>query len=235
MYNTKVDYTKIITKIRRSICLVFSISGGKITSKGSGFIFSEKGIIVTCNHVVKDSDSVVKIKFPDSEIMDAKIVIRDLEHDLVLLKFDDSSRNPLLELDNAKIKEGMPVIFSGFPLTMENLTTHQGILSAILKDPTGITLYLIDGTVNAGNSGCPLMDSEGKVFGVVNAKRREQSSLLEKVEQMTLGALSLHGIDIVQIYKAIISNVQLGIGYAVPSSYIPPHVKKEIKNNKNKK
>ena len=38
-----------------------------------------------------------------------------------------------------------------------------------------------------------------------------------------MGAVSLHGIDLVEIYHALISNVQLGIGYAVPASYIPHH------------
>ena len=38
-----------------------------------------------------------------------------------------------------------------------------------------------------------------------------------------MGAISLHGIDLVEIYHASISNVQLGIGYAVPTSYIPEH------------
>jgi hypothetical protein len=67
------------------------------------------------------------------------------------------------------------------------------------------------------------MNANGEILGVVNAKRRERSDLLTKVEAMTYGAISLHGIDLVEIYQALISNVQLGIGYAVPASYIPEH------------
>jgi hypothetical protein len=67
------------------------------------------------------------------------------------------------------------------------------------------------------------MNSDGELIGVVNAKRRERSDLLSKVESMAMGAVSLHGIDLVEIYQALISNVQLGIGYAVPASYIPEH------------
>ena len=68
------------------------------------------------------------------------------------------------------------------------------------------------------------------MIGVVNAMRREHSALLAQVQQMTTGAISLHGIDLIDIYKALISNVQLGIGYAVPASYIPPHKEMPIKN-----
>ncbi|MCX6792293.1 MAG: serine protease [Candidatus Gottesmanbacteria bacterium] len=220
-----MDYTKIIEKVKPSIALVFVIKNGKIVSKGSGFVYSSKGILVTCNHVISFPDSGVTIKFPNSEdLIDARVAIRDEEHDLALLKFEKSSINPLRQADIKVVKEGMPVFFSGYPLSLTALTTHQGILSAIIKDATGSETYLIDGTVNAGNSGCPLMTETGEVIGVVNAKRREHSDLLSKVEELSTGAVSLHGIDLVEVYQAIISNVQLGIGYAVPSSYIPEHV-----------
>ncbi len=228
-----MDYSNIVAKIKPSIALIYSIISPDKISTGSGFVFAKKGVLVTCNHVVKDAGAIL-IRFPGvTEPIGAKITLRDEEHDLALLKFDDNGREPLPPLDVSEIKEGMPVIFSGYPLNLQDLTTHQGILSAIVKDATGITTYLIDGTVNSGNSGCPLMNADGKVIGIVNAKRRERSDLLSKVEAMGVGALSLHGVDMVEIYQAVINNVQLGIGYAVPASYIPEHkdmesIKKEI-------
>ena len=143
---------------------------------------------------------------------------------MVLLKFDDTTREPLEIASSDIIKEGIPVIFAGYPLGLVSLTTHQGILSAILTDATGVTTYLIDGTVNSGNSGCPLMSEDGKVIGVVNAKRMEHSDLLTKMGEQKIGVISLQGIDLVELFQAIISNVQLGIGYAIPCTYIPkPH------------
>lgn len=223
-----MDYSDIVKKIKPSIALILTLDEkNRPCGTGSGFVFGKKGILVTCNHVIKDAFTTI-IKFPDTPgFMAVKTVLKDEEHDLALLKFDDDKREPLELQDVSVVEEGMQVLFSGYPLSVQHLTTHQGILSAIAQDAVGTTTYLIDGTVNSGNSGCPLMTEDGKVIGVVNAKRQENAVLLEKVQNMQLGAVALHGVDLVAIYQALISNVQLGIGYAVPASYIPEH--KEIK------
>ncbi|MBI4097631.1 MAG: trypsin-like peptidase domain-containing protein [Candidatus Levybacteria bacterium] len=212
----------MIGKIKPSIGLVFAIDPtNKIYGKGSGFVI-EPGILVTCNHVVAVQSANILLQFPDSdEKIAAKVAIRDEEHDLALLKFDKKEIKSLRICKQEEIKEGMAVIFAGYPLDLLSLTTHQGILSTITTDDTGNTVYLIDGTVNSGNSGCPLMNEQGEVIGIVNAKRREQSDLLSEVEKLKSGAISIHGIDMISIYKALIENLQLGIGYAVPSVYIP--------------
>ncbi len=221
-----------VDKVRNSIALVITLNAqNKVTGKGSGFVFYRPGLLVTCNHVV-GSDDNVKIRLVDSsaDFIEAKVAIRDEEHDLALLKYDATKSPdslPLKPLEQSKIIEGIPVLFAGYPLGLFTLTTHQGLLSGITKDSTGITTYLIDGTVNSGNSGCPLMDQDGNVIGVVNAKRRERNDLLNRVEELQLGALSLHGIDLVELYQALISNVQLGMGYAVPCSYIPSYKETE--------
>lgn len=222
-----MDIQAIIRKIKSSIAFIASFdSEKKLLGTGSGFVFWEKNIIVTCSHVVKDATSTV-LKFPGDGFIDGKVVLRDEEHDLALVKFNDSKREPILLGDLDKVVEGMPIVFSGYPFGSDDLTTHQGIISAIVKDTTDITSYLIDGTVNSGNSGCPLLNEDGKVIGVVDAKRRQQNDLLEKVEAMNAGAVSLHGVDMVKIYQALTNNIQLGVGHAVPAKYIPEH--KDIK------
>ncbi len=217
------DYSPIIDKIRPSIAFIFAQNENGSFGQGTGFVYWKKGILVTCNHVIKDSTAIL-IRFPDTPgetFINAQVVIRDEEHDLALLKFEDDVKEPLEQGNEKEVKEGIPVLIAGYPLNISSLTAHQGILSGITKDATGTTVFLIDGTVNSGNSGGPLMNQKGQVIGVVNAKRREQSDLLEKVEIMGMGAMSLHGVDLVEIYQALIRNLQLGIGYAVPCNYIP--------------
>jgi len=218
-----MDIQDIIRKVKPCIAFIASLDSKKqVLGTGSGFVFWEKNILVTCSHVVKDSSSIM-LNFSGAGFIDSKVVLRDDEHDLALLKFNDSSRDPIPMGALDKVVEGMPIVFSGYPFGSEDLTTHQGIISAIVKDATGITSYLLDGTVNSGNSGCPLLNLDGKVIGVVDAKRRNRNDLLERVEGLGVGALSLHGIDIVEIYQALTSNIQLGVGHAVPANYIPEH------------
>jgi S1-C subfamily serine protease len=223
-----MDLSQTVRKVSPSIAKLYCFDAkGDLTNTATGFLYAKKNMLVTCNHVVQGSDRIA-CRFPgdsDETFHTTKVVLNDTEHDLALLKVDVNRAplTPFVKKPGNDVCSGMSVLFSGYPLNLETLTTHQGILSAITKDAVGMTTYLIDGTVNSGNSGCPLMTSTGEVIGVVNAKRRERADLLTKVEQMTLGAVSLHGIDIVEIYQALISNVQLGIGYAVPASYIPTH------------
>lgn len=231
------DFSKTVEKIKNNIALIVELSpDGRVVSKGSGFVFHTSKLLATCYHVVQGEDNKILIRFPDlKDYVPAEVVIKDIEHDLALLKFDVENRTPLKSVPAEEIKEGMPVIFSGYPLTLENLATHQGILSAIIQDATGITTYMIDGTVNSGNSGCPLMNVQGGVIGVVNAKRRENNDILSKVEGLSAGAVSIHSIDLVHIMNALISNVNLGIGYAVPCSYIPTHHEPDINSKPTKK
>jgi S1-C subfamily serine protease len=222
-----MDFCRVIERVAPGIAKVIVLDNDDRLSTGSGFLYGKKGILVTCNHVVQGSKSVV-VRFhgdDDQTVRQAKVVVNDAEHDLALLRLD-VDREPLQALSPKaarNVRPGMPVLFSGYPLSLSALTTHQGILSAVETDAIGVTTYLIDGTVNAGNSGCPLMNENGEVLGVVNAKRREKAAILNEVEEMQASAISLHGVELVAIYKALVSNVQLGIGYAIPASYIPDH------------
>lgn len=222
-----MEYFETISRVKNSIALISTEKG-----VGSGFVFHGDNLLVTCNHVISGCKKIF-IKFLDSEFMNAEIIIRDEEHDLALLKFNDTKlRAPLIFANHEDVKEGMSVIFSGYPLGLKELTTHQGIISAITKDPIGIVTYLIDGTVNRGNSGCPLMNVNGEVIGIINAMRVERGDILNKIQGMEIGAMSLYKTDLVDILQSIIRNFQLGIGYAVPASYIPEY--KIIENdNKN--
>ncbi len=238
------DYPSIIKRVKPSIALILALDAkGELAGTGSGFVFVKKGILVTCNHVVAGANSFLLRFSGSAKLIEGKVVIKDDEHDLALIKFADDTREPLSMGELDKVIEGMPVIFSGYPFSSKDLTTHQGIISAITKDATGITAYLIDGTVNSGNSGCPLMDADGKLIGIVNAKRVVRPDILEKIQNMSIGAISLYDVDLVEIYQALAGNLQLGVGFAIPASYIPEHkemqeineeLKKETDKNQNK-
>lgn len=85
-----MNYSDIISRLKESIGLVVCVDAqNKISSKGSGFVFFKKGIFVTCNHVITPLESAIKIKLDDAgEFIDAKVAIRDEEHDIAILKYD---------------------------------------------------------------------------------------------------------------------------------------------------
>jgi len=234
-----MDLTTVIAKIRESMPLILVADAqNQIVGKGSGFIYHQSNLVVTCAHVVNDvGGGTINLQFPDAPeaFMVAKVVITDHEHDIALLKFEPDKQRTPLEASSTEAAEGTQVLFSGYPFDLMSLTTHQGIISSIVTDPTGMKSYLIDGTVNPGNSGGPLMNTQGQVLGVINATRRNRANLLGRIQTMPVGALSLHGIDMVELYSALVENLQLGVGYAVPSSYIPAHADQKEKAAKVKK
>ena len=229
------DYSDTIKDVKDSVAVVLALdTAGDIVGHGTGFVYRRKGLLVTCNHVVNEAMGVrVRLVDGEKDLISAQIVLRDEEHDLALLTYDEKSRGgePLKLAKFDQITAGMPVIFPGYSVVRSVLTAHQGIISGITEDSTGIVTYMIDGTVNPGNSGGPLLDSSGRIVGVVNARRREANTLLEKVEQLPNGTVTLHGIDTIKMYKALIANLQMGVGYAIPSAYIPEHKAADTPHN----
>ena len=144
----------------------------KQRSMGSGFVISADGYIVTNNHVVDGADEV-KVQFKNNEKpLSAKIIGRDQETDLALLKIDGRSNLPFLEFgDSGKVKVGEWVLAIGNPFGLENTVT-LGIVSAkgrIIGAGPFDNFIQTDASINPGNSGGPLIDLDGKVVGINTA------------------------------------------------------------------
>jgi serine protease Do len=144
----------------------------KQRSMGSGFVISADGYIVTNNHVIDNADEV-KVQFKNNEKpLKAKIVGRDQETDLALLKIEGKTNLPFLEFgDSSKIKVGEWVLAIGNPFGLENTVT-LGIVSAkgrIIGAGPFDNFIQTDASINPGNSGGPLIDLDGKVVGINTA------------------------------------------------------------------
>ena len=144
----------------------------KQRSLGSGFVISPDGFIVTNNHVVDGADEV-KVQFRNNEKpIPAKVIGRDKETDLALLKIEGKSNLPYLEFgDSSKIKVGEWVLAIGNPFGLENTVT-LGIVSAkgrIIGAGPFDNFLQTDASINPGNSGGPLIDLDGKVVGINTA------------------------------------------------------------------
>ena len=146
-------------------------------ASGSGFIVSADGYILTNNHVV-DGASDVRVRLLDRREFKAKVVGRDPNTDVAVIKIDASDLTPAPLGDSEASRVGEWVLAVGNPLG-ENLTftVTQGIISAkgrALGMPgqsrqTIQDFIQTDAAINPGNSGGPLVNVRGEVIGINSA------------------------------------------------------------------
>lgn len=136
--------------------------------RGSGFLISSDGYVVTNNHMVKGATKVM-VTLDDGSTLQAKIVGRDSKTDLALLKLKTSRHLPFIELGESKdVQPGEWVIAVGNPYGLGGTVT-AGIVSARGRDINEgpyDNFIQVDAPINRGNSGGPLFTQDGKVIGV---------------------------------------------------------------------
>jgi S1-C subfamily serine protease len=150
---------------------------------GSGFLWDEKGHVVTNYHVVtsgrKDGrlPSSVKVKLAGmSEALDADVVGVEPEKDIAVLKVRNTRNLPRpIDVGTSNdLQVGQSVLAVGNPFGLDDTLT-TGIVSALGRDVDGIGGRPIhgciqtDAAINPGNSGGPLLDSRGRLIGVNTA------------------------------------------------------------------
>jgi serine protease Do len=143
---------------------------------GTGFIISEDGYVVTNNHVIEGADKI-EVRINNKEKYPAKLVGKDPATDLALLKIEVKQRlTPLPLGDSDRVRVGEWVMAIGDPLNFDKTVT-VGVVSA--KDRSGLTAdaatrsfenYIqTDAAINFGNSGGPLLNTNGEVVGINTA------------------------------------------------------------------
>jgi serine protease Do len=142
-----------------------------VEARGSGFIISADGYIVTNNHVVKDAKTL-SVTLDDGTVLPAKVVGTDPRTDIALLKIDAKKPLPFIQLGNSRdVKPGEWVVAMGNPFGLGGSVT-AGIVSAVSRD-IGAGPYdqfiQVDAPINQGNSGGPLFTQDGKVIGMNTA------------------------------------------------------------------
>jgi len=139
---------------------------------GSGFFISADGFIVTNNHVVANATKIT-VKLSDGRELQARLVGRDQDTDLAVVKVEGSDFKFVSFEEAAEPRVGDWVIAVGNPFGLGGTAT-AGIVSARARDigdgSTPYTDYLqIDAAINRGNSGGPTFDIYGRVIGVNSA------------------------------------------------------------------
>jgi serine protease Do len=145
---------------------------------GSGMILRSQGLVLTNKHIV-DNFVNVKVKTADNTTYEGHVVDFDLQYDLALIKVKTASLNlPVVALaETVKLKPGDRVYAIGSPggkagtLTTGTFTrtTQQG------------SLQISSGLLNPGNSGGPLLNTQGMVVGINKGLLPDQSGLATPV------------------------------------------------------
>jgi serine protease Do len=151
--------------------------GGIAQGTGSGFVYDDRGHILTNNHVVEGAEKIV-ITFHDGEELPAKVVGTDPKTDVAVIKVDSSKYQPAQRGKSSKLKVGELVMAVGTPFELEQTVT-TGIVSALGRNDVGILrngrsagyedFIQTDAAINPGNSGGPLVDMDGRVIGINSA------------------------------------------------------------------
>ncbi|MHB1424231.1 MAG: S1C family serine protease [Gemmataceae bacterium] len=146
-------------------------SQGRVNGMGTGILIDPRGYIVTNQHVVEDV-ALIRVRLADGTASNARVVARDSECDLALLKIDVDHPLPTLTLGTTRdLMVGETVFAIGNAYGYEHTVT-VGVVSAVSRDVSlnkemsYKSLIQTDASINPGNSGGPLLNLHGELIGV---------------------------------------------------------------------
>jgi len=198
-------YSRTVVRVAEKVGpSVVRVEGRRFNSggSGSGFIIAQDGLLVTSAHVVAGAKEL-SVSVPDGQRASAILVGEDVDTDLALLRADLPGNEAVAILGNShNLKRGQLVVAIGNPLGFD-ATVTAGVVSALGRSLRGQAGRLIedviqtDAALNPGNSGGPLVTTQGEVVGVNTAMIGGAQGLCFAVSSNTalfvLGELIVHG------------------------------------------
>lgn len=165
------DFSSVIDETIQGVVSIVTNS-----AKGSGFIISSDGYVITNYHVIAGAKAISVVPYQDSAKI-VELIGYNSNMDIALLKIN-GTYSPLSfgNSDNAEI--GEKVIAMGNPFGL-SFSVTEGIISSLHRvGSNGLKVYIqTDVPLNPGNSGGPLINKQGKVIGINNFKIGEAESL----------------------------------------------------------
>ncbi len=165
--NSIVEITTEVTQTNR---FMQQVTG---EAAGSGVIISKDGYIVTNNHVV-EGGSKFTVRLKNGESYEAKLIGRDPQMDLAVLKIEAEDLSPVTFGSSDALEVGDMTVAIGNPLGTLGGTVTNGIVSALNRElnlgDTTMNLIQTNAAINPGNSGGGLFDGQGNLIGIVVAK-----------------------------------------------------------------
>ncbi|MCI6736983.1 MAG: trypsin-like peptidase domain-containing protein [Intestinibacter sp.] len=154
------------------------------TGVGTGIIVDSNGYILTNSHVISDGQAkTVNVLFSDGSTIDGNVAWYDSQLDLAIIKVEKTGLTAAELGDSDKVSIGDISIAIGNPYGLDLASTvTQGIISGLdrtisTEETTMTGLIQTDASINAGNSGGPLLNESGQVIGINTAKASEGEGL----------------------------------------------------------
>jgi hypothetical protein len=142
---------------------------------GAGF-YVGGGMMLTNAHVLCSDGEPVRVVMADGRETSGHTVRRDDDVDLALVNAGGIDAPALALGDASVLNAGDRVLMAGSPVGMD-FTVHEGMISAMGRVLLGTTYIQLDAKVNPGTSGGPLLDTRGRVVGIVSLKRRDAEGI----------------------------------------------------------
>jgi S1-C subfamily serine protease len=222
-------------------------------SSGTGFMI-ENQYLLTCFHVIASlsmqgtsiqwtAHNDVKVTLASGETLSGTLVSiptnkdgSPLTQDFAVVKLESTPKLPFTKLNLAAESEafqvGDDVVFSGYPLATPGMVTHRGMISGFDAPKN---LIFVQASINKGNSGGALVNSQGHVVGIVSMREggisKGLSDLTKQIDQTaSQGSVRMMGVDSLQATKSIIQTldqyISTGIGYAINIKFARDYINK---------
>jgi hypothetical protein len=184
------------------------------TSSGTGFVVAEGGYILTCQHVIEQSDEI-NVRDAAGAKHKAKVVASDAGNDLCLLHAEELHVKPIPAAPPNSVSAGETIYCLGFPMegVLENQSPVAGngvvaSLRGLKGDPRHLQVTV---PINPGNSGGPILDAYGRWVAVASHKLNDFYSLA-RTESIPQGInFAIKGTLAVPLFDSI-PEVKLPIG-----------------------
>jgi S1-C subfamily serine protease len=175
------EYSRAVTRVVDAIApsvVSISVSADSDSRRrdqgtGSGFVFAEDGLILTNSHVVERAHRV-EVSLRDGRDCPADVVGHDPDTDLAIVRITAGDLTAATLGDSTHLRPGQLVVAIGNPYGFQHTVT-AGVVSALGRSLRSRSGHLIeqviqtDAALNPGNSGGPLVTSDGRVVGVNTA------------------------------------------------------------------
>jgi len=201
-----------VNKIKNAVVKidVYKKVNGKIrpAGSGSGFIFSSDGLIFTNSHVVNGAEKIMVSLLNENEI-EAELIGQDPDTDLAIIKIFSEGYSVAKLGDASSLQIGQFVVAIGNPLGYQHTVT-AGVVSALgrtLRTESGRLVDNViqsDAALNPGNSGGPMINTEGEVVGVNTAIINGAQGLSFSVDIITAKEIASQLIANGKVFKAYI-------------------------------